>query len=254
MKVDQVINCSFDKWYPLFKNLTIKSEIIELDKDFISYLSSDSTIILPKKCQEELDQSMKKNQEASDTFDEIDEDDDWNDEINDDSKTYPEFDVFDKKVLEAMNKMNNKIFIKLNWSSPKDAHWALNKLSCQCLSDVYILLKSSDFITHDLIEPFNDCDDLNENDEKIKNLKYVLVVREWLSINPSMEFRCFIRNNKLIGVTQRDCRTFYKILLDNKSDILDRIKYFYETKLNGNFLDDSYTVDLALGKVCSFIY
>jgi hypothetical protein len=80
MKVDQVINCSFDRWYPLFKNLTIKSEIIELDDDIISYLSSDATIILPKKCQEELDQSMKTNQAASDSFDVID-DDYWNDEI-----------------------------------------------------------------------------------------------------------------------------------------------------------------------------
>jgi hypothetical protein len=148
-----------------------------------------------------------------------------------------------------MNKFNGKIFIKLNWSSPKDAQWSLNKLSCQSLSDVYILLKASDFIQHDLIEPFSDCIDLKENKEKIQNLKYVLVAREWLNINPSMEFRCFVRKNKLIGISQRECRTFYQILIDNKSDILERIKLFYLKHLHEKFLDDSYTVDLALGKV-----
>lgn len=49
MNVDQIINCSFDKWYNLFENVTIKSEIIPLSDEVLSYLRSNSTIILPKR-------------------------------------------------------------------------------------------------------------------------------------------------------------------------------------------------------------
>lgn len=49
MKVDQILNCSFDKWYNLFENITIKSEIIQIPKNVLDYLRSNSTIILPKR-------------------------------------------------------------------------------------------------------------------------------------------------------------------------------------------------------------
>lgn len=40
-------------------------------------------------------------------------------------------------------------------SSSQDANWiALNSsLQCQSLSDIFLLFKSSDFITHDLTQP-----------------------------------------------------------------------------------------------------
>lgn len=115
-------------------------------------------------------------------------------------KSY-DFPEFDKAIIEAMKGFDNKIFVKLNWSSPKDAYWCLNKLSCDSLSDVYMLLSSSDFITHDLTEPFDKCDEntAEEISNACKNLKYWLVVREWVIIIPSGEFRCFVKNNKLIG-------------------------------------------------------
>ncbi len=49
MKVEQVVNCSFDRWYTKFKHVTFKSEIIEITSDVLDYLRSDSTIILPKR-------------------------------------------------------------------------------------------------------------------------------------------------------------------------------------------------------------
>lgn len=79
----------------------------------------------------------------------------------------------------------------------------MNKLSCDKLSDVYILLRSSDFINHDLNIPFDQCDDVGDeaNITKLKDdLNYFLILREWISLNPSMEFRCFVANNKLIGI------------------------------------------------------
>jgi len=37
----------FDRWYPLFRKLTIRSEIITLSKEFVKYLLSDG-VVLPR--------------------------------------------------------------------------------------------------------------------------------------------------------------------------------------------------------------
>jgi hypothetical protein len=131
-------------------------------------------------------------------------DDDSSDDFSDDNAdTQVEYDFpsFDAAIETALGKFNRKAFIKLNWSSPKDAYWSMNKLSCECLRDVYMLLSSSDFMSHDLNRPFDECDETNADEikESVKNLEYYLVVRKWVHINTSTEFRCFVKNNKLVG-------------------------------------------------------
>jgi hypothetical protein len=39
--------CSFQNWYPLFKDHTIKSVITPICNDIASYLLEDSTLVLP---------------------------------------------------------------------------------------------------------------------------------------------------------------------------------------------------------------
>jgi hypothetical protein len=168
-------------------------------------------------CQDELDSVLKETRKMHEFSD--DDDDDWSqenkfskkehnvkDEDDDDESeeetVYPDFKEFDKKILDALELFDNKAFIKLNWSSPKDAYWSLNKLKCERLSDVYILLKSSDFISHDLNEPFIDCEDYDANvDPSIywKKINYNLIIRDWISFNSNMEFRCFVHENVLMG-------------------------------------------------------
>jgi hypothetical protein len=114
---------------------------------------------------------------------------------------HPDFPAFDSAVRSALATFNNKVFIKLNWSSPKDAYWSLSKMHCERLSDVYIMLRSSDFVSHDLNEAFKHCEDVDTATAQLDtNFTYYLVVREWLNINPSMEFRCFVHRNQLIGI------------------------------------------------------
>ncbi|CAF0739772.1 unnamed protein product [Brachionus calyciflorus] len=248
MKVDQILNCSFDKWYNLFESITIKSEIMTIPNDVLEYLRSGSTIILPKSCQEELDAEKKYRKEQR-KLNYDDSDDSWDEDEDDAEKqNYPDFSDFGTLIKNAMKKLSNKVFIKLNWSSPKDAYWTLNKLSCDRLSDVYMLLKSSDFISHDLNEAFNHCEDKEEKRQVIDSFEYKLVLREWININPSMEFRCFVSQNKLIGITQRDCRAFYQILIDNKIEIQTRIEKFFVEKIQDKFFDPSFVFDVCLGK------
>ncbi|KAJ8302129.1 hypothetical protein KUTeg_021116, partial [Tegillarca granosa] len=124
---------------------------------------------------------------------------DWDeDEAQAESPQFPELEAV---VRQKINKLGGAIFPKLNWSSPRDASWiALDKtLKCTCPSDIYLLLKSSQFISYDLTKAFVNCEDYEEEKDKI-NMKYELVLRRWIDLNPALEFRCFVKNNKLFDV------------------------------------------------------
>ena len=65
------------------------------------------------------------------------------------------------KIKATIDELDGSVVPKLNWSAPKDATWisATNSMECQTPNDIYLLLKSSDFITHDLEHAFDDCED-----------------------------------------------------------------------------------------------
>jgi hypothetical protein len=48
------------------------------------------------------------------------------------------------------------------------------------------------------LDRFCKCEDYNEDSEDIK-VKYHLVLRQWQDLNPASEFRCYVRNNQLVG-------------------------------------------------------
>lgn len=79
----------------------------------------------------------------------------------------------------------------------QDASWILPTLKCTSPADVYLLLKSSDFISHDL-DPalaFDGCSvDASEEHE------LELVLKKWYAVDHGREFRCFVRNETLLGL------------------------------------------------------
>ena len=80
MKKTDVLACSFDKWYPKFKHLTIKSKLLKLeDQKFIAYLigEGESTLRLPSSASGEKSGSKDKDDSSdSEDWDEEDEEDD----------------------------------------------------------------------------------------------------------------------------------------------------------------------------------
>uniref|UniRef100_A0A8C8FV92 Translation initiation factor eIF2 assembly protein n=1 Tax=Oncorhynchus tshawytscha TaxID=74940 RepID=A0A8C8FV92_ONCTS len=209
MKKEQVVNCQFSVWYPIFKKHTIKSLILPLPQNVIDYLLDDGTLVAP------------------------------------------EFPEFNSKVLEAINTLGGCVFPKLNWSAPRDANWiALNSsLQCQSLSDIFLLFKSSDFITHDLTQPF-----LHSSDEDSPNpaINYELVLRKWSELLPGGEFRCFIKENKLIGISQRDYTQYYHHISKQEAQICHSIQEFFSQHVQYHFLDEDFVLDVYIdswGKV-----
>ena len=78
---------------------------------------------------------------------------------------------------------------------------ASSPLKCVSPSDVYMLLKSSDFILHDVdaAKLFDDCDCPPDTDLPRHELE--LVLRKWYPVDRSRELRCFVRRETLIGTS-----------------------------------------------------
>uniref|UniRef100_A0A672SD35 Translation initiation factor eIF2 assembly protein n=1 Tax=Sinocyclocheilus grahami TaxID=75366 RepID=A0A672SD35_SINGR len=225
MKKEQVVNCQFSVWYPLFKKHTIKSLILPIPQNVIDYLLDDGTLVVSgsqskHSCCHTLVQVLNC--------------------VN--LLQAPEFPEFNIKVQEAINVLGGCVFPKLNWSAPRDANWiALNSsLQCQSLSDIFLLFKSSDFITHDLTQSFLHCSD----DSPDPTINYELVLRKWSELIPGAEFRCFVKENKVIAISQRDYTQHYQHIAKQEASISSSILEFFRDHIQYQFPDEDFVLDV----------
>lgn len=59
-------------------------------------------------------------------------------------------------------------------------------------------------------------------------------MRKWYDLQPSMEFRCFVKNQEIIGITQRDVN-YYPFLKGTRQDIEQSIYQFFEDVVRDGF-------------------
>jgi len=143
-------------------------------------------------------------------------------------------------------------------------------MKCKTPGDIYLLLKSSDFCTHDVLyHSLQDCRDYNnpdngkdsENDNgddddesnslSQKHPPLQLILRKWCNLNPSMEFRCFVRRHELLRISQREHSVNFPHLKQDKDRIYDLIHDFFEDYIKHRFANGSignYVVDVFLDK------
>ena len=235
MKLQQVINCMFTNWYPCFKDVTLKSKTIVLSESVYGYLLSDS-VVLPDR--NDSQPSDINSAGASD------EENDWENDAEHGTLVFPSFPDFEEEVLRCIEALGGSVFPKLDWSSPKDAAWISfdRTLRCQCIRDIFLLLKSSDFVTHDLTLPFEQCSDMS--DSSARSVTHHLVLRQWQDISAESEFRCFVQNSILIAVSQRHLGIHFPHLNANKDTICSDILHFYHTYVDGKFPDADFTFDI----------
>lgn len=171
------------------------------------------------------------------------------DDENDDEEKEFEFPHLTQHIKDAIKALGGAVMPKLNWSSPKDATW-INEgtMKCQTPGDVYLLLKSSDFCLHDVLGqsfhkncPGKDEKEQDDHDDTSTTIKLStihpesllpqlqIVLRKWRpNLHPSMEFRCFVRNDELIAISQRHHSQHYPHLMNDWTHIRDVIDEFYE--------------------------
>ncbi|KAJ2935149.1 hypothetical protein H1R20_g1941, partial [Candolleomyces eurysporus] len=263
-----ILSFQFSSWYPTFSDVSIKSTIVRpLSGEFREYLESESVFV----------PAGSENGPAESTLsDDEGEGNDDSDEEGGPSYAFPDLDA---KIRECINEYG-AVFPKLNFTSPRDASWILppsSPLKCTSPADVYLLLKSSDFVNHDvnLDSVFEGCSKLpavqdgtgtgvvGDNDSGTNGwppYELELVLRKWYPVHPSREFRCFVRGGKLIGITQRDTN-HYDFLneVSTQEKIVNSITSFWGDKIKPRrqgqsdyIFDFLLTRDLTRGHILDF--
>ncbi|KAI1000787.1 Cell division cycle protein [Podosphaera aphanis] len=234
-----ILHCSYSYWHPRYRSSALKSKIIPLSSAFLDYLRADGIVL-----SHELS-TLPPNSTHETTFPSS-LDNTWDDEPGScPSLAFPEI---HQQIKDTIAEFGGLVAPKLNWSAPKDATWISvkkNSMECATPNDIYLLLKTSDFVTHDLEHAFDDtvCDQ-STSEEKIE---FVLVLRKWFHVNPSCEFRCFVRDRRVIGICQRD-QNYFDFLFPLANKIRDSILKFFEKTLQETFPEPDFVFDIYLPK------
>ncbi|KEY67247.1 hypothetical protein S7711_06714 [Stachybotrys chartarum IBT 7711] len=245
---DHIQNCSYDAWFPRYRSSCIKSRIIPLPQSFVAYLHEDGIVLAD---------------DDGDAAEDDDDDQEWHgtgashprdpepdsssDEEEDDTPALPpnqRFPETHQRIKETIKELGGAVAPKLNWSSPKDAKWISphqNTLKCTTPNDIYLLLKSSSFVSHDLNHAFDGC----TQGAPSRPFTPVLVLRSFFSPHVALEFRCFVKHRSLIGISQRDLN-YYAFLKDLHPQIRSKIWSFFQEKLRFTFPDASFTFDVYI--------
>ncbi|MCJ1395317.1 hypothetical protein MMC18_008201 [Xylographa bjoerkii] len=251
-----ILHCSFHFWHPLYRSTTPKARLIPLSLPFLAYLRADG-IVLPSSTPPspsldiDDDSGIFISSSTSDTDDE---------ESPDPSLDWPEVHA---SIISTIAELDGSVVPKLNWSAPKDATWiaATNSMECRTPNDIYLLLKSSDFITHDLEHAFDGCLESAEDTIQLHSspssleqhestnsrgpsIPYYLVLRKAIpALITSLEFRCFVRRRRLLCVCQRDLN-HYAFLPSLLPILKSLIQDFFEQKLQHTFPDENFVFDV----------
>ena len=249
----------FDRWYPIFRKLTIRSEIITLSKEFVKYLLSDG-VVLPR-CDERTLSTQDPRFVAKIVEDDFSDDEEvWSDDDddNDDDDSRPVFVELETKIKDSIRRLGGAAFAKVNWSSANDAKWITGSLKCITPGHVFLLLKSSDFVSQSVTRtgPRRYCSDFSE-DKKEEDLEKnsVLVLRRWGNISLSQEFRCFVRNHRIIALSQRDVFSYYDYLESRRERVRSCVSKFFQNEMipilkanSTKKIPDSFVMDVFIDR------
>lgn len=215
----QVNWCSYSKWSSYFRDFLPQATVLTpVPQAFIDYLNSESIRLPPPKYADPIDANS--DNEYSD----------WEDDVTSETNPCSEFQEFHGEIEKTVEKYGS-VIVKLNWSAPKDARWILinNSLQCISASDIYLVLNASDHAAHDLDgHIYDECDDKDDG----VHLEPEIVVKKWIrDFNPALEFRVFIKNRRILGVSQRDVN-HYEFLLELQPKLRNVIEKFQQNVIS----------------------
>ncbi|EGW35098.1 uncharacterized protein SPAPADRAFT_58241 [Spathaspora passalidarum NRRL Y-27907] len=219
---EEVLECSYSNWSKFFPANIYPSKVVKpIPSSFLEYLASES-IKLPGR---EVPLEVNSDNEYSDWEDDDEEEEQKVVEVDEQEASLVNF---QQEVSKHMNDLGGVVTPKLNWSSPKDAKWILagNTTKCTSIDDIFLLLKSSDHIVDDLDFPFSAV----EKSTSLPEIEYELVLKQWQDVNPALEFRVFIKDEKILGISQRDLN-HYEYLEGLKQELDQKISEFVYDKV-----------------------
>lgn len=246
-------------WLPQFKSISLKTRVIQTNLRFFQYLSYDGIYIHSKyhkvynKNSLDLDQIDEKDTKIQANFNnptfeafsnKNNEDFSSNQEIM--SEEMALFSEFDLDILKTLEEFENKVFVKLNWKAPKDIETWVPRLHCQSIEDIFLALKSSTIIGEMLENCFPRLEYL-KSDKDLQDVGGLsIILRKWYDLNKAMEFRCFIKNDVIVGISQRYLKNSYAFLKEEifQKRLLEKIEEFLKENLLGKFKEKSFVPDI----------
>ncbi|XP_010936805.1 uncharacterized protein [Elaeis guineensis] len=264
MREEELLRCQIQEWYPIFKPYSIRTLFHPLPDSFLRYLlglplnpsspdgdadgddDAPPPFLLPVSASGR--DPLPRATAHIDPVSLLDFDTSFSSSDDEDageasSTTAPSFPELEAAVERSIAALGGAAFPKLNWSAPKDAAWisADGTLRCTSFVDVALLLRSSDAIAHDLSHALPSCRD----NERSSTTTFYLALRKWYpSLRPEMEFRCFARHRRLVGISQREVTGFYPVLLDRHHEIQPLIEVFFAEVVKPRFGSEDYTFDV----------
>jgi len=129
-------------------------------------------------------------------------------------------------------------------------------LRCTCADEVILLLKSSDAVAHDLQHAYSQCEDCAPQEAPHTPLQ--LVLKKWCAfvhlfykwhargrshaspairfeLKPAGEFRCFVRNGRLVGISQRHVADHFPYLADDVPQLQRKMLSFHRDNVQNVF-------------------
>lgn len=257
----------YGQWYPIFRKHAPKSTVIDIrtvEPRFLDWLGADTFILPDGSGPSTLPRFSSANSTGSSLSHSDDEDEDEEAEEAEAVVRLSSLDAAIRAVVERYN--GGPVFAKLNWSAPLDASFMLagNNLQCMHPEDVYLLLKSSEFVGRDLeqisqtLHPSDTAADGGAALEVstadagvVGEIRPQLVLKKWFQLARSYEFRCFVRARTLLAISQRDM-TFYDHLQDThlQAQLRTAIHTFWKTVVEGatEFPLRDYVLDVYVTK------
>ncbi|TPX15570.1 uncharacterized protein E0L32_004268 [Thyridium curvatum] len=270
---EQILNCSYDSWFPKYRTSCIKSRIIPLSPEFVEYIREDRIILADDDEQTaggdddddwqpsvpSSSSTSHHHQTAPDHPDSASDDEDEEEGDEAPATSQPpnrRFPELHQRIKDEIKALGGAVAPKLNWSSPKDATWISshqNSIKCASPNDVYLLLKSSSFVSHDLEHAFDGCAPTTTTTASSAAasgtgpLGYdpVLVLRSFFHPHPALEFRCFVKHRSLVAVTQRDLN-HYPFLDALRPAVVARVRELFDGRLRFTFPDPSFAFDVYI--------
>lgn len=245
---DHIQNCSYDAWFSKFQSSCLRSRVIPLPPDVVSYLQEDGIVLADEDHGGTLQAEDEEWHPCTTTGGAPKASHDDDDSSDDDEAPRPppnqRFPGTHQLIKDTIAELGGAVAPKLNWSSPQDAKWISphqNTLKCTSPNDVYLLLKSSSFASHDLAHAFDGCTAAPAS----RPLTPVLVLRPFFTPHAALEFRCFVKHRSLVGITQRDLN-YYAFLDGLRPHIWSRVRAFFRARLRLAFPDACFAFDVYL--------
>lgn len=142
-------------------------------------------------------------------------------------------DPVESSIAEAIEQLGGAVCPKLDNVCPIDATWVNfdHSLKCTTVEDVLTMLKSSERVlaTIDGSKPAE------------------LLLRKWINIDPRMQFRLFIRDKNLIGVSHRGPDIAVQFDDNQADDIVREVNTWCVTNIRPIFhFANDYVIDIYL--------